>query len=270
MSIFKNLSVATAGAVFIALGAVTPTNAVVLTFGDKDLLGTGTYASEPTAGATLEGLSPDTITPATSSFGHSYPFSPNSTDFIGTEQIFIGSTQTASLDGYSEVSSRLDGPQNLLLNYNSLVPVGQQIGTLTLGIAADDFHQPGLNQPFSATVNGVLNTALTTQLNNLDQSGPRVQFFTIGIEPSILQPSNTLTLSIDGGGNGGDGWATDFLTVGITTTPVSTVPLPDGVSIPFEFSPGLGILLLGAWGAIAQLNSQVQKHKSSARVFSKN
>lgn len=33
--------------------------------------------------------------------------------------------------------------------------------------------------------------------------------------------------------------------------------------VPFEFSPGLGILVLGAWGAIAQLNSKVQKWKTS-------
>ncbi len=31
--------------------------------------------------------------------------------------------------------------------------------------------------------------------------------------------------------------------------------------VPFEFSPGLGILALGAMGAIAQLKSQVQKLK---------
>lgn len=31
--------------------------------------------------------------------------------------------------------------------------------------------------------------------------------------------------------------------------------------VPFEFSPGVGILLLGAWSAIAQLKSKVKKHK---------
>ncbi len=47
----------------------------------------------------------------------------------------------------------------------------------------------------------------------------------------------------------------------------STPPVP--APIPFEFSPSLGILLLGAWGAISQLNGFVQKRKSSAPVFSK-
>ena len=32
-----------------------------------------------------------------------------------------------------------------------------------------------------------------------------------------LLPSEMLTLSIDEGGDGGDGWAVDFLTVGITS-----------------------------------------------------
>ena len=40
--------------------------------------------------------------------------------------------------------------------------------------------------------------------------------------------------------------------------------------IPFEFSPTLGLLALGTWGAIAQLKSLVQKCKSSESAFSKN
>ena len=40
---------------------------------------------------------------------------------------------------------------------------------------------------------------------------------TIGIDPSTLLSSNILTLSIDEGGDGGDGYAVDFLTVGVVT-----------------------------------------------------
>ncbi len=40
--------------------------------------------------------------------------------------------------------------------------------------------------------------------------------------------------------------------------------------IPFEFSPTLGLLALGIWGAIAQLKSLVQKCKSAESAFSKN
>ena len=77
--------------------------------------------------------------------------------------------------------------------------------------------------------------------------------------------------------------ATPLPTTPIPTTPLPTTPLPidpgiptpipDAPSppteIPFEFSPSLGILLLGAWGAIAQLKSFVQKRKSSRYAIAK-
>lgn len=59
----------------------------------------------------------------------------------------------------------------------------------------------------------------------------------------------------------------------ITGKPNQFVPVPPGfpgTAVPFNFSPGLGILVLGAGGAIAQLNSQVQKWKSSKSGFSSN
>ena len=36
---------------------------------------------------------------------------------------------------------------------------------------------------------------------------------------------------------------------------------PDPTEIPFEFSPSLGILMLGAWAAIGMLKTKVQKRK---------
>jgi hypothetical protein len=123
----------------------------------------------------------------------------------------------------------MNGPQALTLNYGSLVPAGQKVATLTLGIAADDFQFPVFDQPFTAGVNGVTNAALTAKLNSLDESGPQVHFFTIGIDPAALNPTNVLTLSINEGGDGGDGWAVDFVTVGVTTTPIVT---PPAVAVP--------------------------------------
>ena len=60
---------------------------------------------------------------------------------------------------------------------------------------------------------------------------------TIGIDPAVLQTNNILTLSIDEGGNGGDGWAIDFLTVGVTTisngvTTISNSPPAVAVTPP--------------------------------------
>ena len=45
-----------------------------------------------------------------------------------------------------------------------------------------------------------------------------MQFFSIGLDPASLDESNVLTLTIDEGGDGGDGWAVDFLTVGVETS----------------------------------------------------
>ena len=86
-----------------------------------------------------------------------------------------------------------------------------------LGTATDDFQNPAFGQSFSASVNGVSNATLTSKLNSLDQTGPKVQFFSIGIDPDDLETNDILTLSVNQGGTGGDGWAIDFLTIGLTT-----------------------------------------------------
>jgi len=202
--------------------------ASVITFGTENCLGTGCYGtSDPTAGATLQGLAPNVVTLASSSFPHSYPFSPGPGDFPGTDQIYVGSVQTGADDGYSGTSQRINGP-DVTLDYSSLIGSGQSLATLTLGIAADDFQFPVIGNPFIVKVNGSVDSALTTQLESLNESGPVVQFFTIGLNPSVDTGSHILTLSIDEGGNGGDGWAVDFLTVGVTTQG-SAVPEPSTV-----------------------------------------
>ena len=175
---------------------------------------------------------------ATDSFGHGFPFSPAPGEFSGTDQIYVGSNQTGAHDGYSVAASRLNGPQTVSLDYSSLIAPGQHVVTFTLGIAADDFQFPAFGQPFTASINGVVDNALTTELNSLDLSGPRAQFFSIGIDPALLLGSNILTLQIDQGGDGGDGWAVDFFTAGVTTSAV-----PEPISV---LSMGLGaIVVLG-------------------------
>lgn len=177
----------------------------------------------PTLGATLQGLAPNVI-----NVGHGFPFSPDAGDFPGTDQIFVGSVQTGSHDGYSVSAPRVNGSRVLTLDFSSLISSGQSLSTLTLGIAADDFQFPSFGQPFTAKINGSVNSALTSQLNPFNQSGPIVQFFTIGLNPSVDSGSHILMLSID---EGGDGWAVDFLTVGATTQGSSAVPEPSSVAL---------------------------------------
>lgn len=191
--------------------------AAVLTYGDLDVLGTGIYPGDPTAGATLEGLAPDAGTFGAPELNHGFPFAPSG-DYPGTDEIFVGSVQTGFHDGYSGASPTA-GPQVISLDYSSIVPAGRTVETLTLGIAADDFQFPSFGQPFTASLNGGVAATLSGILNAIDQTGPTVQFFTIGISPAVLLPTHVLTLSINQGGDGGDGWAIDFLTVGVTTIP---------------------------------------------------
>jgi len=212
-------------------------------FGDIDLVGYGYGTADPTAGATLVGLQPGAADHASTSFGHGFPFSPEGDDFPGTDQIFVGSHQTASHDGYSQYSARRAGPQTLLLDYGSLVPNGHGIDSLTLGIAADDFQRPSFGQPFSASINGAAHAELTDVLNGLNQTGPSTQFFTIGLSPSLLLPGHTLTLAIDQGGDGGDGWAVDFLTIGVESSPV--VPEPAVVVIWSLLA--VSMIAIGCW-----------------------
>src|SRR5438105_3904057 len=73
----------------------------VLIFGDKDVLGTGNYAQDPTTGATLLGLPAGQVTFGAPPTYHYYPFDPDPTDYPGTDQIFVGSDQTGFHDGYS-------------------------------------------------------------------------------------------------------------------------------------------------------------------------
>jgi hypothetical protein len=219
----------------------------VIEYGNENVLGTGTYASDPKAGATLMGLAPDAVTMASLITPHSYPFSPGPGDFQGTDQIYVGSVQTVAHDGYSEAAQRINGPDVLTMDYSSLVPAGQHLTSLALGIAADDFQAAVFGQPFTATINGTTAVALSAELNSFDQSGPLVQFFTIGISSSLLLDTNVMTLSIDEGGDGGDGYAIDFLTIGVTT---QSVPEPSS------------LILLGA-GAMSVLSLRLRPRNRS-------
>ena len=219
-------------------------HAGTVTYGTVDCLTTGCYgASDPTSGAILQGLAPNTVSSSSNSFGHGYPFTPTVGDFAGTDQIYVGSVQTGAHDGYAIQSQRINGPDVMVLDYSSLVSSGQTVTSLTLGIAADDFQFPEFGQAFTASINGSVDSALSSQLNSLDENGPQVHFFTIGLDPSLDTASHTVTLSIDEGGDGGDGWAVDFLTMGVTTQAVGT-PEPTSLTSLASAFFGLGLLRL--------------------------
>lgn len=216
-----------AASVTVIAGAATPADAAVMTYGDADCLGFGCYgASDPTVGAILQGLAARTTSHALTAFAHPLPPFPGTSDFAGTDTIFAGSHMTHANDGYAASGFQVAGPQVLTLDYSGLVAPGAHITSLTFGLAADDFQFPHFGQTFMAKVNGVANADLTGLLNGINLGGPSVEFFTIGLDVSLLDPSNVLTISIDEGGDGGDGWAVDFATVGVTAENVTGVPEP--------------------------------------------
>ena len=201
-------------------------------YGDKDVVGTGTYPEDPTNGATLIGLSAGVSTVGVlglDGFGHGFPFSPSAGDYLGTDQIYVGSNQTGNSDGYSSFGGRLKGPQIITMDYSSMVPIGDTVQTLTLGIGFDDFQFPPFGNRFELAINGQVDAALTNLANSFNQTGPRASFASIGINTSLLNASHILTLSIDQKGSGGDGWAVDFLTVGVTS--VTAVPEPSSIAM---------------------------------------
>jgi hypothetical protein len=83
-------------------------------------------------GRHFEGLLPGVVSYATLIQGHSYPFAPAVGDFPGTDQVYLGQTQTGRRDGYSTSAQRITGPQILSLDCSSLVPAGNAILTFTL------------------------------------------------------------------------------------------------------------------------------------------
>lgn len=226
-----NMSLRVMGGVALLAGAVLtgPARAAVMEYGDENLLGTGTYPIDPKTGATLEGLAPGVVTFGAPGVHHDSPFTPAAGEYPGTDQIYVGSIQTGFRDGYSFATSRINGPQIFNLDYSSLVPAGSVIDSLTLGIAGDDIQGAVFN-PYTATINGATDAGLTGLLNSLNLTGPSAKFFTIGIQPDTLTADHVLHLAIDQGGDGGDGWAVDFLTVGVTTRQ-GTVPEPASLGV---------------------------------------
>lgn len=231
----------------------------VLEYGTENQEGAGSYSGgfnpvgfDPKAGATLSGLTAGEVTMGAQSSGHSefFPDAPAG-DFAGTDTIHVGSTFTDQAhDGYAGQSLTtpghvIKGPDTFTLDYSSLLTPGQTPQTLTLGIEADDFQFSKYGQPFTAFINGVESAGFEKLLNTPVLTDPSSQFFTFGVDPSLLTSNGILSLSIDEGGDGGDGYAVDFLTVGVTANGAGPAAVPEAST---TISFGL-LLFLGLGGA---------------------
>ena len=246
-----------------ALAQVTSIAPGVLEYGTENQEGVGPYSGgfnpvgfDPKAGATLSGLAAGQTTSGARSGGHTefFPDAPAG-DFAGTDTIHVGSTFTDQAhDGYAgqylnspSPGHVVKGPDTFSLDYSSLLTAGQTPGTLTLGILADDFQFYKFGDPFTATVNGVESTQIENALNGTVLTDPSTKFYTFGIDPSLLNSSNVLNLSIDEKGDGGDGYAVDFLTVGIPSeTPAAVPEASTNISFGVLLALGLGGMAFAA------------------------
>lgn len=241
-----------------ALAQTTSIAPGVLEYGTENQEGAGPYSGgfnpvgfDPKAGATLSGLTAGQVTSGAQSGGHSefFPAAPAG-DFAGTDTIYVGSTFTNQAhDGYAGQylnpvpgdSVAVKGPDTFSLDYSSLLSAGQTPQTLTLGILADDFQYAKYGNPFTATVNGVESMEIENALNTTVLTDPSTKFYTFGIDPSLLTGSNVLNLSIDEKGDGGDGYAVDFLTVGVTSSDVPAAVPEASTTISFGVLLALGL-----------------------------
>ena len=241
MTIIKHLSMATAGAVFIALGTVGRTQAVVL---DSTI----TLGFEGVGNLNTVGNFYDT---APQDFD--IVFSPNSLAIVDIDAGGDGnfgnepspSTVLFFLQGSASTLNALNGFDTGFSFYYSAVNTPGSIKVY------DNFNATG-------NVLATLNLPVTPS-NGGDPNGNYSPFVPIGVSFSGVAKS------IDFGGTA-NLIGFDNVTFGSATP--GTIPTP--TEVPFEFSPGLGILLLGVWGLAARLKSLVQKRKSSGSAFSKN
>ena len=242
------------GAAHSASAQTTSIAPGVLEYGSENQEGTGPYAAgfDPKSGAVLSGLAPGQVTMGSQSSGHTefFPDAPAG-DFAGTDTIHVGSTFAGQAhDGYSyqyisNPGHVVKGPDTFALNYASLLPAGQTVQTLTLGIEADDFQFAKYGQSFTAFINGVESPGFEKVLNTPVLTDPSSQFFSFGVDPALLSSNDILNLSIDEGGDGGDGYAVDFLTVGVTTNAGPAAVPEASTTISF------GLLLLLGLGGVA-------------------
>ncbi len=210
-----NLSITTTN-LATAVGLVTKDAGIyendatgVEVYGSENLFGAGyTAGGNPFREASLTGLATDATSISSAKFVAPSAFSPAVGAFPGTDQIYVGSNEVPA-------AGQLAGPQVITLDYSALTQLAHPIKSLTLGIATDGFENPTINIPYTASINGIVNPALTALLNSLNDADRVEQYVSIGINPSQLQANKMLTITIDGPGDGVSGWAVDFLTVGV-------------------------------------------------------
>jgi hypothetical protein len=253
MDTLKKLSVVTTGAVFMAASAsfvAFPAHAVVLTFDIE-----GAFDSNP-------------INPAFADYGDNATSPTMGTYSYGTAGGFTPNIVT----GYSVNASFWTNDYGDLVNV--AYPVADS-GIFEVTLTADPGFEVALNSFELAgwpdtdyTINSVQVLAgsvpLFSQSNVLVQgetSPFRTSFTNDVLGSSLAAPSLTIRFDSSNLGEASDNIGIDNVQFSqaavLPTTPVPPPTSPGPTPIPFDFSPGLGLLMLGAWGAIAVVLQKV-------------
>lgn len=234
MNILNNLSMATAGALFVALGTVSAAQAVTITLG-------------------FEGVGNQN---AVENFYNTTPqdfdivFSPNSLALVDIDAGGTGNfanetspdTVLIFLQGSASTLNALNGFDTGFSFYYSS---SNSLGSIKV--------YDGLNA--TGNVLATLNLPVTPRAAGDPNGEDNSSFVPIGVSFSGTAKS------IDFGGTANQ---IGFDNVTFGSVIPGADPSPPGGStpaVPFEFSPSLGLLILGAWGSIMKLKTKVQKRK---------
>ncbi len=237
MSILQKLSVITAGAA-IVVGTVGKAQAIAII--------SSTGISNPNNTVTFSEFTPPTPPPNTGSASITNQYASFGVTF--SPNLFYRSASPANVPNQS-------GPS--LRNFNT----NPSAGTTTIFDPFSVlFTTPQTSAAFSyAPTGGVLSATTFTALLN----GVTVESFTTSTSTAATNNFYGFT------GTSSFNEIEVFSSLaaagdGSINSSIDNIQLGSATPVPFEFSPGLGLLALGAWGAISQLTNKVRNRKSSA------
>lgn len=246
MNILKKLAVATAGAAFTILGVGATAQAISFTeSGDAgETLDTAQIVNSQLPGTPLESIT-----------GF---LSDDNADLF---QIFLtgGQTFSATTQGGTVLDTQL-----FLFNADGF-GVEANDDTTPSDPEADRIRQSTLLPGgLSPTTSGIYYLGISGTNNDPVSSRSFPSGFIFPDDPEgVVGPTGPGRESPLIGFENGSG-ANDGYTITLTGAQFS-----NAAAVPFELSPGLGSLILGAWGVLAYFKS-VQKHKSLKSRVSKN
>ena len=158
---------------------------------------------------------------AVNQHAHSYPWVNDSTDPVGTDRIYVGSSRSVDVcDGYSGYfmgyrngddteNAYGDGALEITMSYDAS---GITVRNALLQLCIDDFQALSFESNYTVKINGKDAPFIAELLNHVDQTGP-TSYITSAIIPTSFYSdisSGRFEITIDETTGCGDGFAVDF------------------------------------------------------------